>query len=103
MAVSFTRRALKSARKIDKSDSRIAKSMHRRFKELSQDPAPAFAKPMKGFPDGTRIVPFAGDYGRIVYYATPGNTLIIAVGPRENMYQDWQNILKELLSRTLEE
>ena len=57
---------------------------------------------MKGFPDGTYIVPFAGDYGRIVYYAAPGNATILAVGPRENMYRDWQHILKELLNRPFE-
>ena len=99
MAISFTRRAVKSVRKIEHSDARVAKAMHRRLEELSQNPIPPAAKPMKGFPDGTYVVPFAGDYGRIVYYAASGNPAILAVGPRENMYQDWQNILKELLNR----
>ena len=86
MAVRFTRRALKSTRKIRKSDARIGKSLDGRIGELQQNPVPPAAKAMKGMPEGTYRIAFGGDYGRIVYFVDGGDLEILAVGPRENIY-----------------
>lgn len=92
MEIDFTPQAEKALRKIEKSDARIAKSMFQRFEELRRDPMPQSAKKLQGYrqPENAPFaVPFGGDYGRIIYRVKDNILKIIALGPRENIYKQW--------------
>ena len=93
MRIKLSRHAQKSASKIEKSDLRIAAALRRQIEGLRKNPIPPAAKPMRGTPEGTYIIPFGGDYGRIVYFHAGDHLQIIAIGPRENIYRDWRHIV----------
>ena len=92
MAVEFTPRAIKAARKLEQSDRRVAEAMHKRFDELGKNPVPLAAKRVEGA-ENVYTIPFFGDYGRIIYRITPdGHAKIVLIGPRESVYNEWPRV-----------
>lgn len=82
---------------MQKADARVGRQIKQRINELRETPKPHAAKPMKGYPDGTYIVPFDGNRGRIVYYVGADCLKILAVGQRENFYRDWEERIRNAL------